>query len=144
MPTTRAYSALKSPSNAGEIACATCPAPPGIPAPSRAGSVMDDEASIHRLSTAKRSLVTAGRFSAPGSRHLAGQRPTERPVGTRRLAPHLRLRGLVPSPATPRNRACQPPTRSPREAKKRLDEKAATKKGSANKRRIHSKEAEES
>jgi len=50
----------------------------------------------------------------------------------------------VPSPATPRNRAGQPPTRSPREAKKRLDEKAATKKGSANKRRIHSKEAEES
>jgi hypothetical protein len=43
----------------------------------------------------------------------------------------------------PRNRAGQPPTRSPRETKKRLDEKAATKKGSANKRRIQQKEAEE-
>jgi hypothetical protein len=49
----------------------------------------------------------------------------------------------VTSRQAPRNRAGQPPTRSPRETKKRLDEKAATKKGSANKRRIRAKEAEE-
>jgi len=47
------------------------------------------------------------------------------------------------SRSVPRNRAGQPPTRSPREATKRLDEKAAKQKGSANKRRIQSKEAEE-
>jgi len=48
----------------------------------------------------------------------------------------------VPSDPAPRNGAGQPPTRSPREAKQRLDEKAATKKGSANKRRIQRKEEE--
>jgi len=50
----------------------------------------------------------------------------------------------VRSRPAPQNRIGQPPTRSPREAKQRLDEKAATKKGNANKRRIELKEAEES
>ena len=50
----------------------------------------------------------------------------------------------VPSRPAPRNRAGQPPTRSRRETKQRLSEKAATKKGSANRMRIQRKESEES
>src|SRR6267142_4746693 len=53
MLTTRAYSARKRPSKAGETAATTSR---GF----RAGSVMDDDASIHHLSTAGAPVVTAG------------------------------------------------------------------------------------
>jgi hypothetical protein len=51
---------------------------------------------------------------------------------------------VVPSRPTPRNRTGQRPTRAPSETKQRLAEKAGTKKGGANRRRIERKREEES
>jgi hypothetical protein len=73
-----------------------------------------------------------------------GRAPLERPAGrTAKSGTALAPNDFVPRGSAPLNRVGQAPTRSPSEAKQRLDQKAANKKGRANARRIQSKKAEE-